>query len=96
MDSWRGKEGKTSSKLTLSVAIAVAIPFLGWCAEPQKSSNEVARVPSADASKALASFQIKPGFRLEIVAGPPLIEAPVAMAFARVGSSWESRTLAQE
>ena len=33
----------------------------------------------------LATFRVKPGFRLELVAAEPLVTAPVAMAFDENG-----------
>ena len=36
----------------------------------------------------LASFQLQPGFRIELVASEPMIEDPIAMAFDAAGRLW--------
>ena len=38
--------------------------------------------------EALRSFQLQPGFRIELVASEPMIEDPVAMAFDESGRLW--------
>src|SRR5436190_2404352 len=40
---------------------------------------------SSEAATALASFQIKTGFRIQLVAAEPMVAAPVAMAFDEDG-----------
>jgi hypothetical protein len=49
--------------------------------EPEVTPDELPRVPPLSPDKALASFQIRPGFRLELAACEPEVVDPVAMAF---------------
>lgn len=42
---------------------------------------ELPRIPPTEPDKALASFQVAPGFRIEQVAAEPLVADPVAVAF---------------
>lgn len=44
--------------------------------------------PPLPPDAALRSFQLPPGFRIELVAAEPLIEAPVAMQFGPDGRLW--------
>ena len=44
-------------------------------------SGELTRIGPQEPAKVLDSFQIRPGFRLELVASEPLVHDPVAMAF---------------
>ncbi|MGF1580973.1 MAG: PVC-type heme-binding CxxCH protein [Gemmataceae bacterium] len=48
-------------------------------------SKELPRVPPTSKEKALGTFQMIPGFELQIVASEPLIRDPVAMAFDENG-----------
>ncbi len=49
--------------------------------EPEVTREELPRVPPLSPDKALASFQIRPGFKLELAACEPEVVDPVAMAF---------------
>jgi mono/diheme cytochrome c family protein/glucose/arabinose dehydrogenase len=44
--------------------------------------------PAFSPEEALASFQLAPGIRLEIAASEPLVQDPVAIAFAPDGAMW--------
>ncbi|HEX2747202.1 MAG TPA: PVC-type heme-binding CxxCH protein [Verrucomicrobiales bacterium] len=50
-------------------------------AEPEVNAGELPRVPPMTPEKALASFKIRPGFRIELAACEPEVADPVAMAF---------------
>jgi putative membrane-bound dehydrogenase-like protein len=67
------------------VALGVAASFCFWCAgwsaEPTPESIALSRILSATATSSLATFHVKPGFRLELVTAEPLISSPVAIAF---------------
>ena len=39
-----------------------------------------------ESAEALLSFELHPGFRIELVASEPLVQDPVAMAFDESGS----------
>ena len=65
----------------------VGIVVSAWGAEPPKDSldrdyaGELPRIPPTEPDKALATFQVAPGFKLEQVAAEPLVADPVAIAF---------------
>jgi len=54
-------------------------------AEPEVSETDLPRVAPTEPNKALATFQIKRGFRIELVAAEPLVVDPIAMAFDEDG-----------
>ena len=45
------------------------------------TAKELPRFPAVEPAKALETFQVKKGFRLELVAAEPLVASPVTMAF---------------
>src|SRR5262245_20932597 len=47
--------------------------------------DELPRIPPREPAEALKSFQIAPGFRLELVAAEPLLASPVALSFDERG-----------
>ena len=49
------------------------------------------RRASVAGTEALASFQLEPGYRIELAAAEPLIKDPVAMAFDDRGECTSSR-----
>lgn len=59
---------------------------MGWCAEPEgTTTNPPPKAPFAGAGQPLRNFQVKRGFRLELVAAEPIVAAPAAMAFDENG-----------
>src|ERR1041384_1608699 len=54
-------------------------------AEPEVTEKDLPRVPPTEPDQALATFQIKSGFRLELVAAEPRVVDPIAMAFDEDG-----------
>jgi len=54
-------------------------------AEPRTSPTNETRIAGAKPRPELASFQVEPGFRLDLVASEPMVSAPVAMAFDENG-----------
>src|SRR5438105_9858027 len=52
---------------------------------PLKDS-EIPPAPILSPAESLKTFKLQPGFRIELVASEPLIEAPIAMAFHPNGS----------
>jgi mono/diheme cytochrome c family protein/glucose/arabinose dehydrogenase len=44
--------------------------------------------PALTPAQALKTFKLAPGFRIELVAGEPLVESPVAMTFDADGRIW--------
>lgn len=49
--------------------------------QPKVDASEMPRIPFTPLDKALATFQIKKGFRLELAAAEPLVADPIAIAF---------------
>src|SRR5580765_3605688 len=52
--------------------------------ESATSSNTVAKA-AVSAAQAISAFRLEPGFKMELVAGEPMISSPVAMAFDEDG-----------
>ena len=50
-------------------------------APPEVAAKDLPRFPAVELAKAVETFQIKKGFRLELVAAEPLVNSPVTMAF---------------
>jgi mono/diheme cytochrome c family protein/glucose/arabinose dehydrogenase len=55
---------------------------------PPAAHLKIPAAPPLSPQEALATFRIQPGFRLELVASEPMIEAPVAMVFDPDGRLW--------
>ena len=85
----RKRRGTGTGRWHCAAAVAVAACFclthVGWSAESQPASNAPPPVAAAPATITPATFHVKPGFRLEVVAANPLVTAPVAMAFDENG-----------
>ena len=47
--------------------------------------NRLPRIPPTEPEKALSTFEVRPGFRIEQVAAEPLVASPVAMDFDERG-----------
>src|SRR5688500_15822550 len=54
-------------------------------AEPEGKLGELPRISPTEPNKALATFKIKPGFRVELAAAEPNVRDPVAIAFDESG-----------
>src|SRR4051812_47777305 len=54
-------------------------------AEPSIDAKDLPRVPATQPADALKTFQVKPGFHLDLVAAEPLVMDPVAMSFDENG-----------
>jgi putative membrane-bound dehydrogenase-like protein len=54
-------------------------------AQPEVTAKDLPRFPALEPAQALASFQVRKGFRLELVASEPLVNSPVTMAFDEHG-----------
>src|SRR5437773_5914637 len=73
------------SKVSLLTAFALAIGFGLVAAEPEVDPKDLPRIPPTEPDKALSTFKVKPGFRVELVAAEPLVMDPIAMAFDENG-----------
>ena len=65
------------------VTASALVWFAASAAEPEKESKEA--TPPVATSNPLGDFQVKRGFRIELVASETLVSAPVAMAFDENG-----------
>src|SRR5258705_12037298 len=54
-------------------------------AEPVVDSKDLPRMPPVEPADAIKTFQVREGFRIELVAAEPLVVDPVAMAFDEDG-----------
>ncbi|MBI5802390.1 MAG: c-type cytochrome [Verrucomicrobia bacterium] len=52
---------------------------------PELTAKDMPRFPAVEPTNAAATFQVKKGFRLELVASEPLVNSPVTMAFDEHG-----------
>jgi putative membrane-bound dehydrogenase-like protein len=50
--------------------------------------SDLPRVPPKEPADALASFRLRPGFRIELVAAEPLVRDPVALEFDESGRAY--------
>ncbi|MDB6016179.1 MAG: cytochrome c [Pedosphaera sp.] len=83
---FRHRMRMTTRQLLLLLALCLALSRTATAAELSVASNTVPPVVVTNAATALAkSFQIKSGFRLELVASEPLVVDPIAMAFDENG-----------
>ena len=69
---------RLSACLMMALSSAVA-------ATPEVDSSQLPSVPATPPEKALGTFKIKLGFRLELAAAEPLVLSPVAMSFDEEG-----------
>ncbi len=70
--------------LALTVYFLLA-PHCAWTTEPEVGPKDLPRIAPTEPDKALATFQIKKGFRIEQVAAEPLVVDPIAMSFDENG-----------
>jgi putative membrane-bound dehydrogenase-like protein len=85
MGNWHRIHGKLGCSAVLAVAASCLLARAGWSAESSSASNALPRVAKTPATNAPTGFRVKPGFRLELVAAEPAVNAPVAMAFDENG-----------
>ena len=80
---------RTNMKLrAVVVGLLAALP--GWimpvpAAEPVLTAKDLPRMPAIEPKDALATFQVKKGFHIELVASEPLIASPVALSIDERG-----------
>jgi putative membrane-bound dehydrogenase-like protein len=66
----------------LSLTLLLAWPLR---AEPSLEARDLTRVPPTEPARAIDTFEIKKGFKLELAACEPLVTSPVAIAFDERG-----------
>ena len=76
---------RTVAALALGVVLGVMEVS---AAEPNVSSAEMPRVPATEVDRAIATFQLRPGFHAEVVAAEPLVTSPVAVAVDERGRAY--------
>ncbi len=54
-------------------------------AEPEVTDKELPRFPAVEPKDAIATFKLRPGFKIELAAAEPLVASPVAMCFDENG-----------
>src|SRR5437773_852597 len=80
-----------SSRLTAALVFAGLLILLRWSSilhaaeERVADPKELPRFPPVAASDDLNTFQLRKGFRLELVAAEPLVTDPIALAFDEDG-----------
>src|SRR6266498_1060905 len=65
--------------------VGVCLATLVLAAEPEPDPRDLPRIPPTEPDKALSTFRIKSGFRIELVAAEPLVVDPIAMSFDENG-----------
>lgn len=74
------------TRSVLTLCLALLAPALLIAADPEPDPSELPRIPPKSTEEALAAFQLKPGFRIELVASEPLLEDPIAIGFDATGA----------
>ena len=68
----------------ICAAITLAASALS-AAEPRPQAGEMPRIKPLEPAAALSSFQVRPGFEMELVAAEPMVADPMAIAFDERG-----------
>lgn len=71
-------------RLSALLCAAVA-PLAGAQQEPEADPAELPRIPPTEPERALATFEVRPGFRLELAAHEPLVTDPIDIEFDESG-----------
>lgn len=71
--------------IALIAVLLITDPFPLRAAEPVADAKDLPRLKPLEPAQALAAFQIKKGFRVELAAAEPDVVDPVAMAFDENG-----------
>lgn len=94
---WRVNTRKPIVMFARFIAAAALIPALALAQNGDKAGEaqvdpippeQIPAAPPLSPADALKTFKVPPGFRVELVACEPLIEAPVAMTFDPNGRLW--------
>src|SRR5690349_5658942 len=66
------------------IALLFAVPQISAAEDPDFSA-ELPRIPPTPPEKAIGTFVIKPGYRIELAASEPLVASPVAICWDELG-----------
>ena len=61
--------------------IGVLISSVLFAADPKPDPKELPRIPHTPVDQARGTFEVKPGFDLQLAAAEPLVADPIAMSF---------------
>lgn len=70
---------------SIGLVLGVLTLAVAHSAEPEIDPSEMPRIPPTPPERALSTFSLKPGLRLELVAAEPLVVDPIAMSFDENG-----------
>ncbi len=78
------------SRLTASflATLLLTVPAPARAAEPVPRPDELPRVPPTAPALAVATFELKDGYEIQLVAAEPLVTDPIAMVFDENGRAW--------
>jgi putative membrane-bound dehydrogenase-like protein len=71
--------------MLVRVSLVLVFASAAFAAEPEVTPADLPRVPPTAPEKALSTFKIKPGFKLELAACEPEVVDPVALSFDENG-----------
>jgi mono/diheme cytochrome c family protein len=93
-----GRRGARVARQGALTALALALPSLLWAQlgdklsegpqVPLPAARNLVVEPALTPEEELATFQLPPGFRAELVAAEPMVHDPVAAAFDLEGNLW--------
>ncbi len=84
-DRWQARS--TSNVLPIRMGLCCGVLVLsGWAEEPQIEESQMPRIPAIEPIDAMDTFDVRPGFRIELVAHEPDVVDPIAMAFDEEGA----------
>ncbi len=69
------------------LALRLAAQSLG-AAEPELRPEDLPHFPAVEPAQAIASFEVRPGFRLELAAHEPAVMDPIALSFDERGRAY--------
>ncbi len=72
---------KSPFRIFTSTILLLPISIVAQGQEPDVESERLPRIPPKSPQEALAAFEIKEGFKIELVASEPLTTDPVAISF---------------
>ena len=74
--------------LTIGILLFWFASAFGQDSANQDYSSQLPRIPPVEPDRALSTFEISPGLKLELVAAEPLVVDPVAIDFDEMGRAY--------